>query len=85
MWKHKENVYWNNENSSRYEDRNGTTMATTKKHKQKKILEIKFLGSQTKTSEVKSHQHITWKGRQKLGNWWQDRKHGYLHQRQCKI
>lgn len=43
-------------------------MTTTKKHKQKKILEIKFLGSQTKTSEVKSHQHITWKGRQKLGN-----------------
>lgn len=39
-----------------------------KKHKEKNILEIKVLGSQTKTSEVKSHQHFTWKGRQKLGS-----------------
>lgn len=39
-----------------------------KKQKEKNILEIKVLGSQTKTSEVKSHQHITWKGRQKLGS-----------------
>lgn len=44
----------------------GQQQQQQKAQTEKKILEMELLESQRKTSEVLSHQQITWKGRGKL-------------------